>query len=118
MRSPTNQRLRLTDWVNTKRLLWWLIAGTRGGVNRARIINLLHQRPYNANQLANLLDLDYKTVRHHIDFLIKHGVLVQQGEGYGSVFFLSSEIDTNFESFEEIWAQIGKSGIGGNDESG
>lgn len=86
-------------------------------MNRARIINLLHSRPYNANQLASLLDLDYKTVRHHIDFLMKHDVLVQQGEGYGSVFFLSSEIDANFEQFQEIWEQIGKSGIGDNDES-
>jgi DNA-binding transcriptional ArsR family regulator len=106
-----------TDWRKTKRLLWWLIAGTRGGVNRARIINLLYERPYNANQLASLLNLDYKTVRHHIEFLMKHDVLVQQGEGYGSVFFLSTEIDANFESFEEIWAQIGKSGIGEDNDT-
>ena len=106
--------MRTTDWMNTKRLLWWLIAGTRGGVNRARIINLLHKRPYNANQLAKLLRLDYKTVRHHLAFLMKHEVIVQQGEGYGSVYYLSSEIDVSFESFREIWAQIGKSGKGGN----
>jgi DNA-binding transcriptional ArsR family regulator len=91
-----------------------LIAGTRGGVNRARIMNLLHKRPYNANQLAELLNLDYKTVRHHLDYLMKHGVIVLQGEGYGSVYYLSSEIDENFESFNEIWEQIGKKGIGGN----
>ena len=106
--------MKSTDWKNTKRLLWWLIAGTRGGVNRARIINLLHKRPYNANQLAELLTLDYKTVRHHLDYLMKHEVIVQQGEGYGSVFYLSSEIDANFESFREIWVKIGKKGIGGN----
>ena len=106
-----------TDWRNTKRLLWWLLAGTRGGVNRARIISLLHKRPYNANQLAELLKIDYKTVRHHLDYLMKHEVIVQQGEGYGSVFFLSSEIDDNFESLREIWEQIGKKGIGGNDDT-
>ena len=106
-----------TDWKNTKRLLWWLIAGTRGVVNRARIMILLHKRPYNANQLAELLKLDYKTVRHHLDYLMKHEVIVQQGEGYGSVYYLSSEIDENFESFKEIWEQIGKKGIGGNDDA-
>jgi len=78
-----------TDWRTTKRLLWWLIAGTRGGVNRARILLRLHERPYNANQLAELLKLDYKTVRHHLGYLMKHEVIVQQGEGYGSVFFLA-----------------------------
>jgi DNA-binding transcriptional ArsR family regulator len=109
--------MKAPGWKNTKRLLWWLIAGTRGGVNRARIIIILHKRPYNANQLAELLKLDYKTVRHHLDYLMKHEVIVQQGEGYGSVFFLSSEIEENFESFSEIWEQIGKSGIGGNDDT-
>ncbi|MDP3066542.1 MAG: hypothetical protein Q8N08_07375, partial [Methanobacteriaceae archaeon] len=44
-------------------LLWWLIAGNRGGINRARIINELQSRPYNANQLAKSLGLDYKTAQ-------------------------------------------------------
>ena len=42
-----------------KKILWWLIAGTKGGINRARIINVLQQRPYNAHKLAEKLDLDY-----------------------------------------------------------
>ena len=90
-----------------------MIAGTRGGVNRARIILHLHKRPYNANQLAELLKIDYKTARHHLEYLLKHDVIVQQGNGYGSVFFLASEIEENFDSFQEIWEQIGKKGIGG-----
>jgi predicted ArsR family transcriptional regulator len=49
-----------------EKILWWLISGTRGGFNRGQIINLLQKRPYNSNQLAQKLELDYKTVRHHI----------------------------------------------------
>ena len=109
--------MSLPDWRNTKRLLWWLIAGTRGGVNRARIMILLHERPYNTNQLAELLKLDYKTVKHHLEYLMKHDVIVQLGEGYGSVFHLSSEIDDNFERFNEIWKQIGKKGLGESDDA-
>ncbi|MBI4416876.1 MAG: ArsR family transcriptional regulator, partial [Euryarchaeota archaeon] len=37
--------------------LWHLIVGTRGGLNRAKIIHLLHDRPYNANALAAALQL-------------------------------------------------------------
>ncbi len=45
-----------------KQILWWLIAGSKGGINRARIIMALKKRPYNANQLTQLFGLDYKTV--------------------------------------------------------
>ena len=90
-----------------KRVLWWLIAGTRGGINRARIILALNERPYNANQLTEFLELDYKTVRHHLDMLMKHGVIVAQGEGYGRMFFLSSDMESSFDDFEEIWTKLG-----------
>ena len=97
--------------MNTKRLLWWLLAGSRGGVNRARIIYTLHDMPSNANQLAEQLDLDYKTVRHHLDVLVKNEAIVPQGEGYGTVYFVSDDIEANFEDFRQIWVKIGKKGI-------
>ncbi|MFT4945432.1 MAG: hypothetical protein ACI9K3_001379, partial [Halovenus sp.] len=40
-----------------EKALWYLIAGTRGGENRARIIRLLDERPRNANRLADKLDV-------------------------------------------------------------
>ncbi len=49
--------------------LWYVLSGTRGGANRARILRALDERPRNANQLAEDLDLDYKTVRHHLEVL-------------------------------------------------
>jgi predicted ArsR family transcriptional regulator len=85
-------------------IIWWLIAGTRGGINRARIINELNSRPYNANQLAKNLNLDYKTVRHHMDVLIKNNIVRSSGDGqYGTVYMLSNVMKDNFESFKEIW---------------
>jgi len=55
-----------------KYLLGWLIAGTRGGPTRARIIEALKESPQNANQLATLLKMDYKTMRHHLDVFEKN----------------------------------------------
>ena len=43
-----------------KYLLGWLIAGTRGGPTRAKIISALQETPQNANQLATLLKMDRK----------------------------------------------------------
>ncbi|MBN2230397.1 MAG: winged helix-turn-helix transcriptional regulator [Candidatus Thorarchaeota archaeon] len=91
-----------------KRLLWWIIAGTRGGANRARIITILHDRPSNANQLAEMLNLDYKTIRHHLDVLTKNGIIVTQGDGYGMVYFLSVEVEEEYAIFQDIWERFGK----------
>ena len=92
-----------------KNLLWWLIAGSKGGVNRARIINLLHQRPYNANQLTEILGLDYKTVRHHLSVLLENRVIESNdGEKYGTMYFLSHIMEDNFALFQDIWVRVDK----------
>jgi DNA-binding transcriptional ArsR family regulator len=89
-----------------KKILWWLIAGTKGGINRARIINVLQKRPYNAHKLAEKLDLDYKTVRHHIKVLEDNNVITASGEKYGTMYFLSSSMEDNFEIFQQIWHEM------------
>jgi len=91
-----------------KYLLGWLIAGTRGGMSRARIINALNERPLNANQLATLLDTDYRNVRHHLEVLLKNGIITAAGEGYGMVYFLSPTMESNWSVFEEILKKISK----------
>lgn len=91
-----------------KKLLWWLIAGTRGGINRARLIRALHERPYNANQLAELLELDYKTIKHHLNVLEENNVITSGGKQYGAVYFLSNDMEHNYDVFIDIWEQIGK----------
>lgn len=91
-----------------ERLLWWLIAGTRGGRTRGMMIQALKRMPRNANQLAEELKLDYKTVRHHLGVLARNGVISQTGHGYGVTYFLSAELEESYPLFETIWAQIGK----------
>ena len=88
--------------------MWYLIAGTRGGDTRARIIDLLVQRPYNANQLSKELGMDYKTIRHHIDVLLKHNIIVTEGDKYGTMYFLSSQMEANLDEFGIIWEKIDK----------
>ena len=85
-----------------KYLLGWLIAGTRGGVTRAKIIKALKEIPLNANQLANLLEMDYRTIRHHLEVLQKNRIITSAGEGYGVTYFLSYEMEENYEMFEEF----------------
>ena len=90
-----------------RHLLHWLIAGSRGGVNRARIISILKDEPMNANQLTGMLKVDYRTIRHHLDVLVKNGVITPMGERYGMMYFLSTEMEENYPIFEEIWNRFG-----------
>ena len=91
-----------------KQLLLWLIEGSRGGVNRGRIIEAIKKEPLNANQLCNLLEVDYRTIRHHLDVLEKNRLITSVGEHYGKVFFVSQDLEQNYVDFEEIWNRIGK----------
>jgi DNA-binding transcriptional ArsR family regulator len=85
-----------------------LIAGTRGGVTRARIIQALRDTPRNANQLANYLEMDYRTIRHHLNVLLKNRLIISAGEGYGTTYFLSQQLEEDYVMFEEILKKIWK----------
>jgi DNA-binding transcriptional ArsR family regulator len=89
-----------------KKLLWYLIAGTRGGHTRAMILKSLIDRPYNANQLAEYMKMDYKTIRHHLEILIKNGVITMEGGKYGAMYFISKAMESNLNEFNQIWEQI------------
>ena len=92
---------------NFKKMLWWLIGGTRGGENRLRIIRKLEDSPMNTNKLAEELDLDYKTVQHHLDLMKKHNVITTMGEGYGKNFFLTEQMEGNLDKLDQIQEEAG-----------
>ena len=89
-----------------KKIIWYLIAGTRGGVNRAKIINSLHTQPYNLNQLSKILDVDYRTIMHHIKILEENKVVTSIGKKYGALYYLSDDMEENYNEFEKIWNMI------------
>lgn len=92
-----------------KNLIWYLIAGTKGGETRGRIIELLKNNPSNANKIAESLKLDYKTIRHHLRVLEKNNIITAENKGgYGSVYFLSEFMVQNYSIFLEIWGKFGK----------
>ncbi len=94
---------------DAKRLLWFVFAGSRGGLNRLRIISSLKENPLNTNQLAKDLGLDYKAIQHHIKVLEKNNLITKIGEKYGVTFFISTFLEVNMETFEEIATKLDKS---------
>lgn len=87
-----------------------MIGGARGGANRARILESLRERPRNGHQLAEALGLDYRTIRHHLNLLVKNGLLTRPaGDAYAAPYFLSGYIEENWAVFEEVRrAALGK----------
>ena len=94
---------------DSKRLLWFVFAGSRGGLNRLKIISILKNTPLNTNQLSKELGLDYKAIQHHIKVLEKNNMITKIGEKYNIVYFTSNFIETNMESFNEIVGKLEKS---------
>jgi len=93
---------------DARRLLWFLFAGSRGGENRIRIIDLLKERPNNMNQLAEAMGVDYKAVQHHIGVLEKNNMVTKTGEKYGVLYFISNYLEVNIKAFNEVKAAIDK----------
>lgn len=83
-------------------VLWYVLTGTRGGPNRVRILRAIDERPRNANQLAEHLDLDYTTIRHHLDVLRDHDIVKRTGDGYGTVYYPADGTRQHWDIVEEI----------------
>ncbi|MFZ3383665.1 MAG: PAS domain S-box protein [Candidatus Methanoperedens sp.] len=92
------QELRKSN--KQQKLLCYLIQGTRGGKTRALILKHLSDRSYNANQLSTALNMDYKTIRHHLNVLIKNGIIAKGNDGYSDLYYLSNNINLNLNEIE------------------
>ena len=92
-----------------KRLLWFVFAGSKGGLNRIRLISAIRKTPLNANQLAKELGLDYKAIQHHLNVLAKNNLITKVGDKYGATFFVSTFLEVNIETFDEIVTKLEKS---------
>jgi len=82
--------------------LYRVLAESKGGQNRVRILQALRDRPRNANQLAEELRLDYKTVRYHLGVLQNEHLVTDTGDDYGAVYFPADRVRHNWNIVEAI----------------
>jgi len=91
-------------------MMVYVFVASRGGQNRVRIIEMLKGEPANLNRISENLNLDYKTVQHHVKVLEENGVLVSNAKGaYGAVYFLTPYFEKYFEAVKTMWAKFGQS---------
>lgn len=97
----------MSDDPDFRRLLMFLLGGSRGGENRARIIRRLRAKPSNMNQLAGDLGLQYKAIQHHVRILVNNSLLVTSGEKYGMVYSLNPWFEAHIDIFDQICGKLG-----------
>ena len=85
-----------------------LAYGTKGGYTRVRIIQLLLKRPYNTNQITKELNLDYKTVQHHLRVMLENNIITVSKKKYGSVYLVSHLLKENLNLFKDVLKNLGK----------
>ncbi len=85
-----------------ERLLWWLFAGSAGAGTRAIILLGIRERPRNAQQLSQALNLDYTTIRHHLKVLERNRLVITEGEKYGKIYFVSDSMEAHWDKLEAM----------------
>ena len=96
----------MPDDPELRRLLWFLLGGTRGGENRARILQNIRNRPCNLNQLSKQMSLDYRSVQHHMEVLKKNRLVVSSGERYGLTYSLAPWLESHYDILDEICGKL------------
>lgn len=85
-----------------ERLLWWLFVGSTGAKTRVLVLQAIREQPRNAQQLSQVLHLDYTTIRHHLGVLEKNRLVLAEGDKYGRLYFVSELMEANWPKLEEI----------------
>lgn len=83
-------------------VLWYVLASSRGGPTRIRILRALVDRPRNANQLATNLEFDYTTIRYHLDVLMENNVVERSDNEYAAVYLLTDQAKAHWDLIKEI----------------
>ncbi len=89
-----------------KYVLWWLLVNTQGGENRIKILHEILTKPQNAHELCGLLQLNYKTIRYHLDLLEKNNIVLSIGKKYGKTYFPSDHLEDLKGYFDEIYDKM------------
>ena len=94
-------KLKLNNSNKQRKLLCYLVKGTRGGETRALILKNLSERSNNANQLANILKMDYKTIRYHLEILMRNDIITMDKSVKGSaIYFISGKVSADLSDLE------------------
>lgn len=89
---------------------WFVLAETRGGRDRARLVEELAERPRRVEQLADSLDLEEGALRDHLQVLAANDVLEASERGDGTMYRLTPRARANGGVLDEIVEDVADEG--------
>lgn len=107
MRAITVKSLQTQAHPQTRMMFWFLFGSSKGSNTRRRIVNLLKTQPSNTHQISKDLQMDYKSIKHHLATMEKNQILGKFDAVYGGVYFLAPLFEENNDVFDEIENKIG-----------
>lgn len=84
------------------RELFNLLLGRPGGKTTTNILNEILIQPRNANQLSNILHLDYKTILYHMNILCNHDYVIKEKFDNFYWYQPSDKLISNLEEYNLI----------------
>ena len=98
-----------------RKILIWLLGGSRGGLMRLKILLLLKRKPMNPHQLAKALNVNYRTVIYHLELLERYELVSRLDVGYGAPYFISDKLEKRWDLIREVMRIMG---VNENEEVG
>ncbi len=90
-----------------ERIWWWIFMGSKGGITRAKIMKEILKTPLNTNQLAERLNLNYKTVEHHLNILMENKLIeTPMGHRYGALYYPTQLVILKKDIIEKILREV------------
>ena len=80
-------KLEDNEYLKIKSNYWWLF-GRGGCKTRIKIVKCLLERPYNANQLSNKIEMSYRNIMQHLIILKKADIVYTNSKSYGKLYLL------------------------------
>jgi len=84
-----------------KKALFWLLIASKGGETRLRILNLLLKNPMNKNEISKALNVNYRTVVHHVEMMIDNNIVIED-KRYGGLVYVNTMLEEELRKVVEM----------------
>jgi DNA-binding transcriptional ArsR family regulator len=98
---PNRKYENIFQTVKDKDLMTLIIA-RNGGKTTLRILDKLLERPYNKNQLSEILELDYNTISYHINIIREYKYVTEEKFENTYYYFPSKKLYNNLKEYNLI----------------